>query len=130
MTLIFNRAALFGVGLGLAVLFGVHGLQEASVAGFAAVLAGIALIYPGTLLAGGSNSTVILSELAVAGFTCLCVYLGLVYDPIWLALGCGVHAIWDWAHHFDYGATVFEWYPPFCAAVDGVIALGIIWIFM
>jgi len=130
MSMVFNRATFFGAGVGLALLLGVHGVEDVSVAGFAAVLAGIAMLYPGALLSGTSDARVIMSELGVAGLTCLCVVLGLLYSPLWLAVGCAGHALWDWAHHFDFGARVSSWYPPFCAAADGVIALGIVWIFI
>lgn len=123
MTFFLNRAALIGLGCGLALAFGVHSLIASGVWGFALALAAIGAVYPGTLLAGQSSRAVIAQEMVISAVTIGLAISGALFAPALLVLGYVLHGIWDWAHHGGHlGAQVVPWYPPFCAVVDLVCA--------
>ncbi|WP_368184776.1 hypothetical protein [Aestuariibius sp. HNIBRBA575] len=131
MTFLMQRAAVIGLGTGLAIGFGLHRIFDAAIVGFAIGLAVVGAIYLGALLTEPAPSRrAIWQESTVSALTFGLVALGVLINPHWLVLGYFGHAAWDWAHHgHRCGARIVTWYPPFCAVVDivlGLILLGMI----
>ncbi|MEM1378776.1 MAG: hypothetical protein AAGG69_15455 [Pseudomonadota bacterium] len=133
MGFVVQRMMLIGVVTGILVFFGVHLLDtDALGTSLVVVLAVIASLYPGSLLAGASDQprSVIVQELAAASFTYMFVVLSLLVASWWVIPGYIFHGLWDWAHHNNRcGASVVTWYPPWCAGVDFAIgALAFVWL--
>ncbi len=103
--------------------------QSVQLAGL--VVAAVFAIYVGFALQSGTRP-----QMAVEiGFACAGLALAVVGLWVWewaIPLGYAAHGVWDWAHHYEHDrlATIPRWYPPFCAAVDWVIAAGLaaIWL--
>ncbi len=73
-------------------------------------------VVAGVLLAVESLGFAAFLTLAIAG-----AHLGLLVS----AVGFGLHALWDMAHHGDRLPTrVPRWYPPCCATWDIVVGIG------
>ena len=83
-------------------------------------------IYYGASLKGGSRRRTIF-EGAFAALLIGFAFLSQAWSPLWLALGFGLHGVWDLVHHTG-GVThgVRRWFPPFCAAWDGAIAAMVV----
>lgn len=112
-------------GLFLATLFPKQMVLE-----FAAILLGvIAAIYIGFGISDGRAPIKWVEILAATGFIFLAL-LGLWVNPWLLFIGYIGHGIWDWFHHTAHIQTkVASWYPPFCAVVDVVLGVGLLfWI--
>jgi hypothetical protein len=100
--------------------FGFWWLDRATV--YALGLALIAAIYIGFSVADGRGK-VIAVECAVAGAFVVVAAAG-VTGSAWLIVGgMAGHGLKDmWQHRTSYVANT-RWWPPFCAAVDFVVAL-------
>ena len=130
MSFLINRFAVIGFGTALALVFGIHSIVLAGVAGFSLALAAVGAIYLGTLLGSPQSLRVIFIESAFAFLTIGLAVAGLLWGPEWLVAGYTLHAVWDWAHHNNRcGAEIASWYPPFCAVTDFTVALAIIGIY-
>lgn len=93
--------------------------------GYAVGLAVIASIYIGFAVADG-RARVIVIECAVAMAFVLVATAGITGSAWLLAFGFAAHGVkdaWQERHHFVSGT---RWWPPFCAAVDWVVALIIV----
>ncbi|MEL6436679.1 MAG: hypothetical protein AAFP99_07770 [Pseudomonadota bacterium] len=133
MRFVLQRTMLIGVITGILVFFGVHVVDTDELGtSLVIVLAVIASLYPGSLLASGNTQAtpVIAQEFAAAAFTYLFVVLGTVVASWWVIPGYIWHGLWDWAHHNNRcGARVVSWYPPWCAGVDFAIGgLAFVWL--
>jgi hypothetical protein len=97
--------------------------------GFAAVLLGvIAGVYFGFAIVNGSFRDQ-LTELAVASGFGLAALLGLTLSPWFVPAAYVGHGLWDCAHHnrAKLGLVpIPQWYVPWCAAIDAIIALGLV----
>jgi hypothetical protein len=123
---------LAGRSLRAPVLWGVvfGGIQAASPLGFwwldpatvyALSLTLIAAVYVGFAVADG-RPTVIAVEAGIAGVFVVVAAAG-VTGPAWLLVaGLTGHGFKDlWQHRRQYVANT-RWWPPFCAAVDWLVA--------
>lgn len=123
--MIFNMIWLI-IGLVLAAIFLVSArrlgaVQEMRVIGFALIIA--ALIYVGFSLVWGDTIWLYI-ELGGVLVYGLFVWMALRYSPIWLAIGWGLHPLWDLALHlFGPGhAVVPAWYAMACLSFDLLVA--------
>lgn len=102
--------------------------REASL-GYSAVLLGIiAGVYFGFAVARGSFRDQLV-ELGVASGFGLAALLGLIVDPWFLPAAYAAHGLWDAAHHSRANlrlVAIPQWYPPWCAMIDVVIAAGLV----
>lgn len=131
MTPLVLRATGAGLGVGIALVLGVHTVLGAGAAGFAVALGVIGAVYLGTLIATPQPRRVWWQEGAAAILTVGLAVAGLLASPLWLVPGYVFHGLWDWAHHGGrWGAAVTDWYPPFCAAVDLFTALAILALYL
>jgi hypothetical protein len=126
------RAALLGLTAALVGIVGVHlPFPAYSRLVLALFLALTACVYPGALLAQTAKPTTALAELAVAGVVYGCALLGMTHSAVWLAVGYGLHGLWDWLHDVRVvPTTVAGWFPPLCATFDfavAVFALVVTW---
>jgi hypothetical protein len=79
-------------------------------------------IYYGAALNGGRRGRVVF-EGVFGGVLIVFGFLALSWSPLWLALGFGLHGVWDLVHHTGgVSHGVRRWFPPFCAAWDWAIA--------
>ena len=123
-----RREAAVGAALGLsAVLFAVllGGSRHTLFAGV--LLAAVGAIYFGFAVADGRPSAIAAQAVSASCFAAI-AYVG-VRQGSDLVIGAGfaAHAGWDLLHHEGRGPTaVRRWYPPFCAAVDLVIAVPLV----
>lgn len=110
-------------GLAVATLFPKQMIIE-----FAAILLSIiAAIYIGFSIADG-RKTVQWTEIGVAIAFMLIALFGLWINPWFLVAGYISHGLWDWLHHADHvELEIATWYPPFCAVVDLVLGIGLIY---
>jgi hypothetical protein len=84
----------------------------------------IAAVYVGFAVADG-RWTVIAVECTVAGAFVVLATVGLTASPWFLVAGFAGHGIKDaWQERRQYVAGT-RWWPPFCAAIDWVVALAI-----
>ena len=93
--------------------------------GYAVGLAVIAFVYIGFAVADG-RVRVIVVECAVAMAFVLVATAGITGSAWLLAIGFAAHGVkdaWQERHQFVSGT---RWWPPFCAAVDWVVALVIV----
>jgi len=91
---------------------------------YAVGLAFIAAIYIGFAVADG-RASVIAVECLVAGAFVVLATVGITGSAWLLALGLAGHGVKDaWQHRTQYVAGT-RWWPPFCAAVDVVVAVVI-----
>jgi hypothetical protein len=97
--------------------------------GFAAVLLGvIAGVYFGFAIMNGTFRDQLTELLVASGFG-LAALLGLTLSPWLLPAAYVGHGLWDCAHHnrAKLGLVhIPQWYVPWCAAIDLVIALGLV----
>jgi high-affinity Fe2+/Pb2+ permease len=131
---LFNRFIIFGIGFGLSISFVLHlpGAEDRFAAGFAISLGIIGAIYLGALIVRPVGNRAAVHEILAATLTFVFVAAGSYVNVLWLVPGYLWHGIWDWLHHERqfgnrFGASVVQWYPPFCAAVD--ITMGLIILF-
>jgi hypothetical protein len=123
-----GRDLAIGAALGLAAVLGallLEGSQHTTLAGV--LLAAVGAIYFGFAVADGRPSAI---AAQAASATCFAVvaYLGVRggSDAL-IGAGFAAHAGWDLLHHEGRGPTwVRSWYPPFCAAIDLVIAVPLL----
>ena len=98
---------------------------------YAVVLLGIiAGIYVGFALQKGTLNQAVV-EVSAAGLFGLSALLGATVSAWFVPLSYFAHGFWDLAHHGRRrGDEVFVkvpgWYPPFCAVVDWVVAVGLV----
>ena len=88
---------------------------------FSLFLALTACVYGGAALtpAGAGFGSI---ELPFVVVVFLCSTLGLVYSPVWIAVGYFLHGVWDILHHLHKVQTpLVRWFPPLCAAFDIVV---------
>ena len=118
-----------------AVLWGVvvGAIQAASPLGFwwlgsatvyALGLAAIAFVYIGFAVADGRRRVIAVESVVAMAF--VVVAAAGVTGPAWLlALGLAAHGLKDaWQQRSQYVSGT-RWWPPFCAAVDWVVASAI-----
>lgn len=92
---------------------------------FALFLAYTACVYLGAALSDGRVKWISIEFILSCVFFNL-AFLGLVYSPVWLAVGFLVHGLWDILHHPKLIKTkVVKWFPPLCAIYDLVVAIFI-----
>jgi hypothetical protein len=120
------RAALgWGVVVGAiqaASPLGFWWLEPATV--YAVGLAVIAPVYVGLAVADGRRS-VIAVECVVALTFVVLASVGITASPWFLVFGFAAHGVKDaWQERRQYVSGT-RWWPPFCAAVDWVVALVI-----
>lgn len=86
-----------------------------------------ALIYIGFALYQGDGSWLMVECIGVA-FYGLCAWLALRNSMIWLAVGWGLHPVWDAAlHWFGPGAHIVPpWYAIACLSFDLTVALYVV----
>ncbi|WP_462413119.1 DUF6010 family protein [Neobacillus sp. Marseille-QA0830] len=93
---------------------------------FTLFLAYTACVYPGAALSDSRVKWISIETLVSLVFFHL-AFLGMVYSPIWVALGFLLHGIWDMLHHPKLVKTsVVKWFPPLCAVYDIIFAIFII----
>jgi hypothetical protein len=117
-----GAAVRWGLGFGVvnaAAPLGFWWLEPATV--HAVIIALIAAVYIGFAV-GDGRPRVIAVEAAVAlAFVVLAATA--VTETAWLLVaayaGHGLKDLWQERHHFVAGT---RWWPPFCAAVDGLVA--------
>ncbi len=119
-----------GVGLGLAVAMVAPLVLVPRHAGlqFLAVLMGfVGAVYFGMGVADG-RPAVLLTEFGVAGVFLFAGWAALWADSaLGLAVAYAVHGGWDAVHHpRGVPTSVRNWYPPFCAVFDWVVAAFIL----
>jgi hypothetical protein len=87
-----------------------------------ALVAVIGAIYVGFGLATASRRSAIVET--IGGVTMLVLAtVGAAQAPWLLVLALVLHGFWDIAHHGGrITPSVPQWYPPFCAAADFVLA--------
>ncbi|HEX3621231.1 MAG TPA: hypothetical protein VHT97_02840 [Acidimicrobiales bacterium] len=85
----------------------------------------IAAVYIGFAVADG-RSTVLAVEVAVASVFVLIAAVAVTTTAWLLVIGYAGHGLKDyWQHRRQYVVNT-RWWPPFCAAVDGLVALVLI----
>ncbi|MEL7544449.1 MAG: DUF6010 family protein [Pseudomonadota bacterium] len=125
-----SRPYLTGLLGGLLALAPHAVLPDAASIAYAAILMGlIAGIYIGFALQKGTESQVLV-EVSAAGLFALAALVGGIALPIVIPIAYFAHGLWDAAHHARKRGDEFlvqtpRWYPPFCAVVDWVVALGL-----
>jgi hypothetical protein len=84
----------------------------------------IAAIYIGFAVADGRPKVLLVEVVVASGFVVLAAVS--VVGPVWLlALGYGLHGLKDlWQERTGFVAGT-RWWPPFCAAVDWVVAASL-----
>jgi hypothetical protein len=93
---------------------------------FALFLAYTACVYLGAALSD-SRPVWISIEFFMSLLFFQLAFCGLLYTPIWLALGFVLHGIWDMLHHPRIIKTsVVKWFPPLCAVFDFIFAVFIL----
>jgi hypothetical protein len=97
-------------------------LEPATV--YAWSLVGIAFIYIGFAVADG-RWNVIAVETTVAGVFVVIASAAITGSPWLLVVGLAGHGIKDWWQHRTHYVANTRWWPPFCAAVDLVVAATI-----
>jgi hypothetical protein len=118
-------AILWGVVVGaiqVASPLGFWWLDAATV--YAMGIAVIAAIYVGFAVADGRWNVIAVETVVAAGFIVLAA--AGITGPAWLLVvgfaGHGIKDAWQHRTHFVSGT---RWWPPFCAAIDFVVALAI-----
>jgi hypothetical protein len=89
------------------------------------LLAMIAAIYIGFAVADGRPKVLVVEVVVASGFVTLAAVS--VVGPVWLlVLGYGLHGLKDlWQARTTFVAGT-RWWPPFCAAVDWVVAASLL----
>jgi len=84
-------------------------------------------IYFGAALRDGSRGRLV-GEALAGGLMVLVAALALWWSPLWLALGFGVHGVWNLAHHTGHAKNgVRPWFPPTYAAWEWVVAAMVVY---
>ncbi len=92
--------------------------------GDAVGLAAIAFVYIGFAVADGRVKVIVVESIVAMAFVLLATS-GITGSPWLLVLGFAAHGVkdaWQERRRFVSGT---RWWPPFCAAVDWVVALAI-----
>ena len=113
-----------GIGIAISFIIALHffaGSHQLEI--FALFLALTSCVYGGAILTpAGAKYTFVELPFVVAVF--ISSVLGLLFSPLWLALGYVAHGAWDTMHHFQKVHTpVVKWFPPLCAAFDVLISI-------
>ena len=121
-----NRAAiLWGAIVGavqVASPLALWWIDPATVLGVPSAL--IAGVYVGFAVADGRPSAIAVESLVAVGFVVLAA-AGVAGSPWLLVLGYAAHGVKDlWQHRSDFVRGT-RWWPPFCAAVDFVVAAAL-----
>jgi hypothetical protein len=89
------------------------------------LLAVIAAVYIGFAVADGRPKVIAVESTVAAAFVLLAT-VTVVAPVALLALAYAVHGLKDcWQHRTQFVATT-RWWPPFCAAVDWVVAAALL----
>ena len=88
---------------------------------YALSLVGIAFIYIGFAVADG-RQRVIAVECGVVGLFVVIAAAGITGSAWLLVIGLAGHGLKDWWQHRTHYVANTRWWPPFCAAVDFVVA--------
>ena len=87
----------------------------------ATFLAMIYGVYLGFALVSGSVQELLI-EVSFVAVGIVLTISGLIFGPVWIAVGLLLHGLWDIAHHHKLlwlgVGTVPRWYIPFCAVAD------------
>lgn len=94
-------------------------LEPATV--YALSLVGIAFIYIGFAVADGRWKVIAL-ETGVAAVFVVIAAAGVTGSAWLLVVGLAGHGLKDWWQHRTHYVANTRWWPPFCAAVDFVVA--------
>ena len=98
-------------------------LDPASV--YAVGLAAIAFVYIGFAVADGRWSVIAVETVVAMAFVILAT-VAITGSPWLLVLGFAAHGFKDaWQERSRYVAGT-RWWPPFCAAIDWVVAVAIV----
>lgn len=85
--------------------------------------------YPTFSLAWGSARERVI-EWTFMSFGIVSIFLAVSVDPRWLALGWGLHGIWDGLHHRDHHIVGLRgiplWYIQTCLVWDLPAAIGLL----
>ena len=112
----------WGVGLGViqgALPFALSWLDPATV--YALGLTLIAAVYVGFAVADGRRNVVAVEVGVASGFVAVAV-AATTGSPWLIVAALAAHGVKDfWQHRTQFVAGT-RWWPPFCAAVDGVAA--------
>lgn len=124
----FQKNLLVGgvTGLGvvtLTFLFPLNDFME-----FHRILIGvIAGIYIGFAINEGNSNNIIVEILLALFIFVMTLASAHSKLAVLIPIAYTVHGCWDWLHHKKTIKTpVVQWYPPFCAAVDFVLAVSIL----
>jgi hypothetical protein len=88
---------------------------------YALSLVGIAFIYIGFAVADG-RWRIIAVECGVVGLFVVIAAAGVTGSAWLLVIGLAAHGLKDWWQHRTHYVANTRWWPPFCAAVDFVVA--------
>ena len=88
---------------------------------YALSLVGIAFIYIGFAVADG-RWRIIAVECGVVGVFVVIAAAGVTGSAWLLVIGLAGHGLKDWWQHRSHFVANTRWWPPFCAAVDFVVA--------
>jgi hypothetical protein len=88
---------------------------------YAMSIAVIAAVYIGFAVADGRGKVVAV-ETAVAGIFVVIAAAAVTGSAWLLVLGLAGHGLKDWWQHRTHFVANTRWWPPFCAAVDVVVA--------
>jgi hypothetical protein len=88
---------------------------------YAMSIAVIAAVYIGFAVADGRGKVVAV-ETAVAGIFVVIAAAAVTGSAWLLVLGLAGHGLKDWWQHRTHYVANTRWWPPFCAAVDVVVA--------
>jgi hypothetical protein len=115
------------IGLGLGALTIILHLSLSKSKGLeltSFLLVVIASIYYGFAFLSTHKGARIIEIIVASAFVMMAIF-GLWISPWILIAGLFLHGLWDIAHHTKMFrlAKIPEWYVPFCAAYDWVIAV-------
>ena len=94
-------------------------LEPATV--YALSLVAIAFVYIGFAVADGRWKVIAL-ETSVAAVFVVIAAAAITGSPWLLVVGLAGHGLKDWWQHRSHYVANTRWWPPFCAAVDVVVA--------
>ncbi|MDH5633919.1 MAG: DUF6010 family protein [Gammaproteobacteria bacterium] len=98
---------------------------------FALFLALTSCVYGGAALTP-AGARFVRIELPFVITVFISAILGLVFSPVWIAVGYFLHGGWDVLHHVNKVETpIVRWFPPLCAVFDAVVG-GVVlawWLF-
>jgi hypothetical protein len=90
----------------------------------------IGSIYFGFALLGHHLKAQIIKILVASAFVTMGVF-GLWFSPLFLIIGLYLHGVWDLLHHNQKLPLVQipQWYIPFCASYDWIMATYLLWLY-